>query len=61
MLNSLPLEMSDFLEQMEGMQFASLRFTTETPEEQEEILGRYFRGDAPRGEFTRGLYRKGFA
>ncbi len=60
-LNSLPLEMSDFLEQMEGMQFASLRFTTETPEEQEEILGRYFRGDAPRGEFTRGLYRKGFA
>lgn len=60
-LNSLPLELSDRLGQLEGLHFGTLRFTTETREQAGAILRRYVQGLPPEGEFTRGLYRRGFS
>lgn len=42
-----------------GLAYARLRFTTETPAECVRIFRAYLDKEAPSGEFTRGLYRRG--
>lgn len=59
LLNSVPIVESDKSEQFEFADFSLLWFTTETKEECEKILESYRRGDAPQGEFTRGLLYRG--
>lgn len=61
-LNSVPLELSDRLSSsfFNSLDFVSLRFTTESIEEQGKILQRYFSGKSPQGDFTRGLSKRGF-
>lgn len=59
LLNSVPIVESDKREQFEFADFSLLWFTTETKEECEKILESYRRGDAPQGEFTRGLLYRG--
>lgn len=59
LLNSVPVVESDKREQFEFADFSLLWFTTETKNECEKILESYRRGDAPQGEFTRGLLYRG--
>ena len=59
LLNSVPVVESDKREQFEFADFSLLWFTTETKDECEKILESYRRGDAPQGEFTRGLLYRG--
>ena len=59
LLNSVPIVESDKREQFEFADFSLLWFTTETKDECEKILESYRRGDAPQGEFTRGLLYRG--
>ena len=59
LLNSVPIVESDKREQFEFADFSLLWFTTETKEECEKVLESYRRGDAPQGEFTRGLLYRG--
>lgn len=42
-----------------GLQYARLRFTTETPEECAAVFRGYLAGSAADGEFTRGLFERG--
>lgn len=58
-LNSRPLYMADRLDEMKHIDFITLYFTTETKEECWEIIKAYNDGQAPQGEFTRGLYYRG--
>lgn len=61
-LNSVPLYMADRIKEVRNQDFGVLRFTTETAEEAEEILCRYFSresGKMNEGSFTRGLYYRG--
>ena len=57
-LNALPLEMSDRLTEIQGLQFISLRFTVESFVETEEKLHRYFVGKRPQAGYTRGLWER---
>lgn len=59
LLNSVPIVESDKSEQFEFVDFSLLWFTTETKDECEKVLESYRRGDAPQGEFTRGLLYRG--
>lgn len=59
LLNSVPIVESDKREQFEFADFSLLWFTTETKDECEKVLENYRRGDAPQGEFTRGLLYRG--
>lgn len=59
LLNSVPIVESDKREQFGFADFSLLWFTTETKDECEKILESYRRGDAPQGEFTRGLLYRG--
>lgn len=59
LLNSVPIVESDKREQFEFADFSLLWFTIETKEECEKVLESYRRGDAPQGEFTRGLLYRG--
>ena len=58
-LNSVPLYMADRVKEVRNQDFGVLRFTTETAEEAEEVIGRYLTGAPSEGEFTRGLYYRG--
>ncbi len=58
-LNSRPLYMADRLDEMKYIDFITLYFTTETKEKCGEIIKAYNDGQAPQGEFTRGLYYRG--
>lgn len=65
-LNSLPLYLGDRLNDVRNMDFGLLRFTTESKEESEHILQKYFAAlegtpsAEPNGTYTRGLYYRGF-
>ena len=56
LLNPRPLFLSDRLPEWDFCDFLTLRFTTETPSECDEVLKMYQTGAAPAGSFTRGLY-----
>lgn len=56
LLNPRPLFLSDRLPEWDFCDFLTLRFTTETPAECDEVLKMYQTGAAPAGSFTRGLY-----
>lgn len=56
LLNLRPLFLSDRLPEWDFCDFLTLRFTTETPAECDEVLKMYQTGAAPAGPFTRGLY-----
>lgn len=58
-LNSVPLELSDRLDEVQNMDFGVLRFTTEDLPEREAVIRRYFQGGTPEGTYTRGLYYRG--
>lgn len=58
--NSRPLWLADHPEYRRlGLQFARLRFTTETPEECAAVYRAYLAGTPAPGPFTRGLYQRG--
>ena len=42
-----------------GLQYARLRFTTESPAECADVFRGYLEGRGPEGAFTRGLYERG--
>ena len=42
-----------------GLTYGRLRFTTESPEECVRVFRAYQSGEAPEGEFTRGLFERG--
>ncbi len=42
-----------------GLAYARLRFTTESPDECVRVFRAYRNGEAPAGDFTRGLYERG--
>lgn len=56
LLNPRPLFLSDRLPEWDFCDFLTLRFTTETPAECDEVLKMYQTGAVPAGSFTRGLY-----
>jgi Collagenase and related proteases len=58
-LNSVPLVLSDRLDEVRNQDFGVLRFTTETREEAAAVIDRYLSGAPSEGEFTRGLYYRG--
>lgn len=55
-LNSNPLYMADRMKELRNCSFATLYFTIETQAQVERVIRQYQNGDAPKGEFTRGLY-----
>lgn len=57
--NCVPLELSDRLGELAGLDFATLYFTRENREECRAVLERYRTGGAPPGRKTRGLYYRG--
>ncbi len=59
LLNSRPVILSDRLREIKNADYLLLRFTDETKAECEKILGAYLGGEAPEGEFTRGLIYRG--
>ena len=64
-LNSVPLYLADKPGDLKNLDFGLLRFSTETPQEAENILRAYFAapGRAPKpapGSYTRGLSYRGF-
>ena len=56
LLNPRPLLLCDRLPEWDFCDFLTLRFTTESPAECDEVLKMYQTGAAPAGQFTRGLY-----
>ena len=56
LLNPRPLFLSDRLPEWDFCDFLTLRFTTESPAECDEVLKMYQTGAAPAEPFTRGLY-----
>lgn len=58
-LNSKILWLADKREHISGYRFALLNFTDETKERAQYVISAYAGGDAPHGEFTRGLYDRG--
>ena len=60
MQNSRPLWLADREDYKRlGLNFARLRFTTETAQECVSILRAYQEGKSAPGEFTRGRYERG--
>ncbi len=56
LLNCHPLELSDRLDEFQGMDSCTLYFTVESREQVQAVLERYRSALPPEGEFTRGLY-----
>lgn len=59
LLNAVPLYLADMLEEIPPMDFLLLHFTDEAPGEVKALLRAYRAGGPPRGDITRGLYRRG--
>ena len=58
--NDRPLWLADLPDYRRlGLRYARLRFTTESPRECLRVYRAYLDGEPPRGEFTRGLYKRG--
>jgi putative protease len=63
-LNSVPLYTADIINEITGQDFGTVRFTDESKEEAESILGAYFSAldgknvEKPGVGFTRGLYHR---
>lgn len=59
-LNSVPINLSDKMNEFEGKDIKGLDFlfTTESKKEIEQIIQDYQKGLKPKGKFTRGLYFK---
>ena len=58
-LNSVPLELCDRPSELRFADFGTARFTTEPEETWGGVLTRLFAGEAPSGEWTRGLAYRG--
>lgn len=56
LLNSAPLYMGDRLDEIPNIDYLLLYFTTETPQEADEIIQKYKSGAKPIGDYTRNLY-----
>ncbi len=54
--NAVPLYQGDRLREIKGMDFITLSFTKETPEQVEDIWYSYQDGESYNGDLTRGLY-----
>ena len=65
-LNSVPLYLADRLDEVKNLDFGLLRFSTESPQEVENILRAYFAAlkgtqtGLPKTPYTRGLCYRGF-
>lgn len=59
LLNSVVLDTAACRSEMPKAAFHLFHFTDESPQEIEAVLWRYRNGQAPVGESTRGLYRRG--
>ena len=59
LLNSVPLYWADRLEEVPRLDFWLLHFSTESPEEVENLTRAYHRGGAVMDGITRGLYKRG--
>lgn len=59
LLNSVPLYWADRLEEVPRLDFWLLHFSTESPEEVENLTRTYHRGGAAMDGITRGLYKRG--
>ena len=59
-LNSVPLSMGDRKREIRGQDFVVFRFTVESPVETEEVFRRWQTGENPHGNYTRGLYYRGW-
>lgn len=59
LLNCSALKLADKQDKFKSVDFLSLRFTTETADEQEQIFREYLNRSKPSGEYTRGLYFRG--
>ena len=59
LLNSVPLYWADRLEEVPRLDFWLLHFSTESPEEVENLTRTYHRGGAVMDGITRGLYKRG--
>ena len=59
LLNSVPLYWADRLEEVPRLDFWLLHFSTESPEEVENLTRAYHRGGAAMDGITRGLYKRG--
>lgn len=57
--NCKPVYLADRLDELRGLEFLTLLFTDETPEQAAEVIRRYRTGDNPPEDFTRGLYYRG--
>ncbi len=58
LFNSQPLFLSDRQDELSGLDFTVLSFTTEQPSECEKIIEMYKYKKSPTGQYTRGLYYK---
>lgn len=58
-LNSVPLTLADRRDELTGVDFEVLRFTTESRAERAKALADYLSGRLPAGGHTRGLYYRG--
>ncbi len=58
-LNSRPLWAADKKNEMRGLDFGLIYFTTESKDECRKIIGNVENASSPNGEFTRGMYFKG--
>ncbi|MFR9309921.1 U32 family peptidase [Hydrogeniiclostridium mannosilyticum] len=58
-LNTVPLEMSDRLAEVQNLDFGVLRFTVEAPAARAAVIQRYLTAQPPEKEYTRGLYYRG--
>ena len=56
MLNSVPLDLADRRKELSGADFEVLRFSIESPAEQDELMRLFIRGERRGGMHTRGLY-----
>jgi len=59
LLNSVPLWMADKKENLTGLDFQLLFFTSETPERVAHVINAYKNGFSADCKFTRGLFFKG--
>lgn len=58
LLNSQTMKLSHRLDDF-NLDFATLYFTTESPEEAQRVLLSYYNRETPKGEYTKGLYYRG--
>ena len=58
LINPTPLWMADRLGEVQHLDFLTLEFTEEDPQEAASVFDAYLYGGSPEGEHTRGLYYK---